>query len=197
MKELLERYPRLTPCRADIEKALTIMIECYEKGGKILVCGNGGSASDANHIVAELMKGFTFKRKVLDGKIPSNLRQLLQGALPAISLCSQDALITAYANDVSPDMVYAQQVYGYGKEEDVLIAISTSGNSENVLNGAKVAKALRMRVIGLTGAEGGQLAAVSDAPIRVPETETYKVQEYHLPVYHYLCMAVERHFFTD
>lgn len=197
MKGLLERYPKLTLCRADIERALAIMVGCYEKGGKILVCGNGGSASDANHIVGELMKGFTVKRKVLDEKIPAKLRELLQGALPAISLCSQDALITAYANDVSPDMVFAQQVYGYGKENDVLIAISTSGNSENVLNAAKVAKALGMSVVSLTGAEGGQIAAVSDAPVRVPETETYKVQEYHLPVYHYLCMAVERHFFTD
>lgn len=197
MKELLERYPKLMPCRADIESALACMIECFEKCGKLLICGNGGSASDADHIVGELMKGFRVRRRVTDERIPADLRELLQGALPAISLSSQDALITAFANDVSPEMIFAQQVYGYGREKDVLLAVSTSGNSVNVLNAAKVAKALGMSVIGLTGAEGGRLALEADISVRVPETETYKVQEYHLPVYHYLCMAVERHFFTE
>ncbi len=197
MKELLERYPKLMSCSADIESALACMIECFEKGGKLLICGNGGSASDADHIVGELMKGFRARRRVTDERIPTDLRELLQGALPAISLSSQDALITAFANDVAPEMIFAQQVYGYGREKDVLLAVSTSGNSVNVLNAAKVAKALGIRVIGLTGAEGGRLASEADVSIKVPETETYKVQEYHLPVYHYLCMAVERHFFTE
>jgi D-sedoheptulose 7-phosphate isomerase len=180
-----------------MESALAWMIECFEKGGKLLICGNGGSASDADHIVGELMKGFRARRRVTDERIPTDLRELLQGALPAISLSSQDALITAFANDVAPEMIFAQQVYGYGREKDVLLAVSTSGNSVNVLNAAKVAKALGIRVIGLTGAEGGRLASEADVSIKVPETETYKVQEYHLPVYHYLCMTVERHFFTE
>lgn len=171
------------------------MIETYKKGGKILVCGNGGSASDADHIVGELMKGFLKKREVTDGKIPQELREKLQGALPAISLCAHTALITATANDNDADMIFAQQVYGYAKENDLLIAISTSGNSKNVVNAAGVAKALGVKVIALTGEKGGELKSLANVTICAPSNETYKIQEYHLPIYHYLCARVENEFF--
>ena len=195
MKELLERYPKLNVCATDIEKALALMVDTYKNGGKILVCGNGGSASDADHIVGELMKGFKLPRKVTDERIPQNLREKLQGALPAISLCSQTSLMTAIANDNDADMIFAQQVYGLGKENDLLIAISTSGNSKNVINAVEVAKALGVKVVALTGENGGLLKEMADVTICAPSTETYKIQEYHLPIYHYLCAKVEEEFF--
>lgn len=193
--DLFERYPQLNTCACEIEKALTLMIDTYKKGGKILVCGNGGSASDADHIVGELMKGFLKKREVTDERIPQELREKLQGALPAISLCAHTALITATANDNDADMIFAQQVYGYANENDLLIAISTSGNSKNVVNAVKVAKALGVKVITLTGEKGGELKSLSNVTICAPSTETYKIQEYHLPIYHYLCARVEEEFF--
>ena len=195
MKELLERYPKLNVCATDIEKALALMVDTYKNGGKILVCGNGGSSSDAGHIVGELMKGFLKERKVTDEKIPQALREKLQGALPAISHCSQTSLMTAIANDNDADMIFAQQVYGYAKENDLLIAISTSGNSKNVVNAVEVAKALRVKVVALTGENGGLLKEMSDVTICAPSTETYKIQEYPLPIYHYLCAKVEEEFF--
>lgn len=195
MTELLERYPALSVCEDEITKALELMIETYKNGGKILFCGNGGSTSDSGHIVGELMKGFLLPRKVTDERISPDLREHLQGALPAISLCSQDALMMAYINDVKPDMVYAQQVYGYAKPEDLVVGISTSGNSMNVVNAIRIARDLGVKTVSLTGKKGGKLAEISDVTIKVPETETYKVQEYHLPVYHYLCAAVEKMFF--
>ncbi|MBE6804533.1 MAG: SIS domain-containing protein [Ruminococcaceae bacterium] len=195
MKELIERYPQLNICKKDIENALSLMIDTYKKGGKILVCGNGGSSADADHIVGELMKGFLKTRKVTDERIPQELREKLQGALPAISLSAHASLMTATINDNDADMVFAQQVYGYAKDNDLLIAISTSGNSKNVVNAVKVAKSLGIKTIALTGETGGELKQFADVTICAPSTETYKIQEYHLPIYHYLCAKVEEEFF--
>ena len=159
------------------------------------MCGNGGSAADSEHIVGELMKGFLSKREVTDERIPERLRKNLQGALPAISLPSQCAILSAFVNDVEPDMMYAQMVYGYAKENDLVIGISTSGNSKNVVNAVEVAKCVGAKTLSLTGQNESKLSELSDVTIRVPETETYKVQELHLPVYHYLCAGVEKAMF--
>ena len=193
--DLFERYPQLNICKNDIENALSLMIDTYKKGGKILVCGNGGSSADADHIVGELMKGFLKSRKVTDARIPKDLREKLQGALPAISLSAHTSLMTATINDNDADMVFAQQVYGYAKDNDLLIAISTSGNSKNVVNAVKVAKSLGVKTVALTGKTGGELKQLADVTICAPSTETYKIQEYHLPIYHYLCASVENEFF--
>ena len=193
--DLLIRYPQLNICKNDIENALSLMIDTYKKGGKILVCGNGGSSADADHIVGELMKGFLKTRKVTDERIPQELREKLQGALPAISLSAHTSLMTATINDNDADMVFAQQVYGYAKDNDLLIAISTSGNSKNVVNAVKVAKSLGIKTIALTGETGGELKQLADVTICAPSTETYKIQEYHLPIYHYLCASVENEIF--
>ena len=193
--DLFERYPQLNICKNDIENALSLMIDTYKKGGKILVCGNGGSSADADHIVGELMKGFLKSRKVTDERIPQELREKLQGALPAISLSAHTSLMTATINDNDADMVFAQQVYGYAKDNDLLIAISTSGNSKNVVNAVKVAKSLGIKTIALTGETGGELKQLADVTICAPSTETYKIQEYHLPIYHYLCASVENEIF--
>lgn len=192
---LYERYPQLNICEKDIENALLLMVDTYKKGGKILACGNGGSAADADHIVGELMKGFLKARKVTDERIPQELREKLQGALPAISFCAHTSLMTATMNDNDADMIFAQQVYSYTNENDLLIALSTSGNSKNVVNAVKVAKALGVKVIALTGETGGVLKGLADITICAPSTETYKIQEYHLPIYHYLCAKVEEEFF--
>ena len=195
MKELLERYPALNACEEQMNKALELMIDTYKNGGKILICGNGGSASDSAHIVGELMKGFKLLRKVEDERISPDLREYLQGALPAISLCSHEGLISAFANDVKPDTVYAQQVYGYAKPEDLVIGLSTSGNSANVVNAIRVANDMGVKTIGMTGAGGGKIADIATVTIKAPATETYKIQEYHLPIYHFLCAETERAFF--
>ena len=195
MKELLERFPQLNTCATDIENALALMVDTYKIGGKILVCGNGGSACDAEHIVGELMKGFKSPRKVTDENISPELREKLQGALPAISLNSQMGLMTAISNDIDAEMVFAQQIYGYARSNDLLIAISTSGNSVNIVNAVKVAKALNVKAIALTGETGGILKEIADVAICAPATEPYKIQEYHLPIYHYLCEKVEERFF--
>ncbi len=192
---LYERYPELQACKQEIEQALALLIETYRNGGKVLVCGNGGSASDSEHIVGELLKGFLSKRPVTDERIPESLRAELQGSLPAISLPSQCTILTAYCNDVSPEMMYAQLVYGYGKEGDVLIALSTSGNAANVAKAAEVARYIGVKTIALTGAKDSKLSELSTVTVKVPETETYKVQELHLPVYHYLCAGVEKELF--
>ncbi len=205
-EELFGRYPELKVCETDIDRALALMVEIYEKGGKILVCGNGGSCSDAQHIVGELMKGFLLKRPMTDGQKKAFENALgaeeaeafsarLQRGLPAIALDGQGALMTAYLNDADPDYVYAQEVFGYGKKEDLLIGISTSGNSKNVVLAMKAAKALGIRGIALTGAKESKLSALSTVTVRVPETETFKIQELHLPVYHYLCAMIEEIFF--
>lgn len=192
---LYDRYPALRVCENDIEKAKEMMLLTYRTGGKILVCGNGGSAADCEHIVGELMKGFLLKRPVTDDRFPQNLRDGLQGALPAISLPSQSAILSAFGNDVDPEMIYAQLVYGYAKKEDLVIGLSTSGNSKNVVNAIETARCMGVRTLAMTGQTGSKLSGLADVTIRVPETETYKIQEYHLPVYHYLCAEVERQMF--
>lgn len=195
LNELFERYPALQICEKDIEDALKLLIDTYKNDGKVLVCGNGGSAADSEHIVGELMKGFMLKREVDDGRIPENMRCNLQGALPAISLVSQSGVLSAFINDVEPEMMYAQLVYGYGKEGDLLICLSTSGNSTNCVNAAEVAKSIGVKVLSLTGEKESRLSQLSDCTVKVPDTETFKVQEYHLPVYHFLCSMTEKYFF--
>ena len=204
---LIQQNPVLEACRADIEKAIAALIACYEQGGKLLLCGNGGSCADCDHITGELMKGFLKKRPlsaseqaVMREKCPeleTDTLKKLQKGLPAVPLTSMAALFTAFCNDVDPALVYAQQVLALGKPGDVLLGISTSGNAQNVAAAAKVARALGIPVIGLAGEKGGMLAALADIAVRVPETETYRVQELHLPVYHCLCAAVEEHFFKE
>lgn len=197
LKELLERYPQLKVCEEQIKSAMELIRDTYKNGGKVLVCGNGGSCSDSEHIVGELMKGFKSMRKVTDERIPEELRSGLQGALPAISLPSQTGVLSAFINDVDPDMMYAQLVYGYATEKDLLIGLSTSGNSKNVVNAAKVAKAVGAKAMAMTGKKESKLSEICDACIRVPETETYKIQELHLPVYHYLCAQIEADTFGE
>lgn len=194
---LYERYPVLKQCSSDIEKALDLMCSVYKSKGKILVCGNGGSAADSEHIVGELMKGFMHKRPVTDERIPEHLRKNLQGALPAISLPSQSAILSAFINDVEPDMMYAQLVYGYARGNDLVIGLSTSGNSKNVVNAMEVAKCVGAKTLALTGEKESRLSEICDVTVRVPETETYKVQELHLPVYHFLCAQTEQFMFPD
>ncbi len=202
---LIERYPKLAVCKEDIKKAYELLETAYTSGCKLLVCGNGGSASDSEHIVGELMKEFKLKRKVysdqasalkaIDPELGQILADNLQGALPAICLTGHSSLTTAFMNDANADLVFAQQVNGYGKPGDVFLGISTSGNSKNVLYAVVNAKAKGLKVIGLTGAKENKLMKYADVCIRVPETETYKIQEYHLPVYHCLCLMLEGKFF--
>lgn len=206
---LIERYPALSVCKDDIEKVYEVLEECFATGHKLLIAGNGGSCSDGEHIAGELMKGFKLQRKCseefaerlksIDEERGAELAGKLQGGLPTIALDNHQALNTAYINDVANGglLTYAQQVYGYGKDGDVLLGISTSGNSKNVAYATVVARALGMKVIGLTGAKGGNLANVADVAIKVPETETYMIQELHLPVYHCLCLMLEERFFGE
>ena len=191
LKELLERYPQLAECEEQIKSAMELIRDTYKNGGKVLVCGNGGSCSDSEHIVGELMKGFKLMRPVTDERIPEDLRCGLQGALPAISLPSQTGILSAFINDVDPEMMYAQLVYGYATQKDLLIGLSTSGNSKNVVNAARIAKAVGAKAMAMTGKKESKLSEICDACIQVPETETYKIQELHLPVYHYLCAQIE------
>jgi D-sedoheptulose 7-phosphate isomerase len=203
--QLCERYPALTIVKPAIEMACNQLIACYEKGGKVLVCGNGGSCSDSDHIVGELMKSFELKRPLkspvqeklsqLDPERGSYLASHLQQGLPAISLTAHTALTTAVANDIDGEVIFAQQVIGYGQPNDILIGISSSGNSRNVLDACLVAKAMGLTVIGLTGETGGKMKAFCDTLVNVPERRTFIVQELHLPVYHVLCLAVEHYFF--
>lgn len=195
MEDLFERYPELEECAWRIGQAKAILVNTFKNGNKILVCGNGGSACDSEHIVGELMKSFQLPRKVTDERISPDLREKLQGALPVISLNSQTGLMTAIANDIDADMVFAQQVYGYANEDDVVIGISTSGNSKNVVNAIRVAEDLNLLSIVLTGKDGGKLKELETISICVPATETYKIQEYHLAIYHYLCAEVEKEIF--
>lgn len=199
------RYPVLATLRKQIESASDCLIACYRKGCMVLVCGNGGSCSDSDHMVAELMKGFTMKRDLgvdmrnrlveIAGKRGRYLADNLQQGLPAISLAAHSSLITAISNDSDPDAIFAQQVAGYGNPEDVLFCISTSGNARNVVDAAIVAKAKGMKVIGLTGKTGGLLKSFCDILINVPEERTHLAQELHLPVYHTICLIVEAAFF--
>ena len=203
---LVERYPSLETAKEDIIAAYLLLEESYENGGKLLVAGNGGSAADAEHIVGELMKGFKMPRKpeadfaeklvAENQELGSVLAENLQGALPAIALDGHPALSTAYMNDCEPLLCFAQQVNGYGKAGDVFLGISTSGNSKNVLYAATTAHAKGMKVIGLTGAKDSKLKDMSDVCIKAPQTETYMIQELHLPIYHCLCLMLEDKFFA-
>lgn len=203
---LVERYPSLESAKNDIVAAYLLLEESYENGGKLLVAGNGGSAADAEHIVGELMKGFKLPRKPEadfaeklveeNQELGSVLAENLQGALPAIALDGHPALSTAYMNDCEPLLCFAQQVNGYGKSGDVFLGISTSGNSRNVLFAATTAHAKGLKVIGLTGAKDSKLKDMSDVCIKAPQTETYMIQELHLPIYHCLCLMLEDKFFA-
>ncbi|MDR0441860.1 MAG: SIS domain-containing protein [Treponema sp.] len=205
LQQLIKRYPQLEPVRNDINTAFDIISESFAKGGKLLIAGNGGSAADAEHIVGELMKNFAKKRslpdmfvlniKKIDEEISNYLVPRLQPGLPAIALSGHASLNTACINDIDGNITFAQQVYGYGKEDDVFLGISTSGNAKNVLYAAATAKAKKIKVIALTGADGGKLKSLADVCVIAPETETYKIQELHLPIYHCLCLMLEDHFF--
>lgn len=202
MNDIFERYDNLEICRDDMERGVRMMCETYYKGGKILVCGNGGSCADSEHIVGELMKSFVLPRNIpqSDAERLENLlgddaelfKNNLQRGIPAFSLCSQSGVMTAYNNDVNADLVYAQLFYASAKKEDLLIGISTSGNSKNVVNAVKVAKAMGIKSLCMTGARECEIDKFADCVIKVPETETYKIQELHLPVYHYLCLETEK-----
>lgn len=206
-KVTTSRSPELTPLREAFYQAYSMLVETFRTGGKLLVCGNGGSASDSDHIVAELMKGFILSRPLPYeqliqfreefGEEGESLARKLQGALPAISLSSAGSLKTAIANDVDAEMIFAQQVYGYGKKGDTLLLISTSGNSKNVIQAAKVARILGVSTIALTGETGGELREHCEVVLRAPANETYQIQEYHLCLYHALCIAVEEALFGE
>ena len=203
--QLLERYPALEICRDNLLEAVDKICATFKNGGKLMTCGNGGSAADAQHIVGELMKGFILPREITGDFVrraekffPDDadyFRANLQGALPAISLVGENALNTAFANDKAPDLIFAQQVFGLGKRGDILLAISTSGNSENVVYAVEVAKILGVTTISLTGKRGGKLKHISDVTICAPADETFQIQELHLPIYHALCLAAENEFF--
>lgn len=201
MEELLTRYPALKCCAEEIGKTAEILISGFKAGNKLMLCGNGGSCADCEHITGELMKGFLSRRpispekraemKKLNPDIGEDVLSKLQLAVPAIPLPSLTGLNSAFCNDVDPSLVYAQELMGLGTPGDMLLCISTSGNSANCVAAAEVGKALGLAVIALTGAKGGRLKEKADICICVPETETFKVQELHLPVYHYLCAEVE------
>ena len=207
VETLIKRYPDLQQIEKKILDSFFLLKECYKNGGKLLIAGNGGSAADAEHIVGELMKGFKMPRKpradfaeklvAENQELGTVLAENLQGALPAIALDGHPALSTAYMNDCEPLLCFAQQVNGYGKAGDVFLGISTSGNSKNVLYAATTAHAKGMKVIGLTGAKSSKLEQMSDVSIKVPQTETYMIQEFHLPVYHCLCLMLEDKFFGE
>jgi phosphoheptose isomerase len=207
LTELVERYPQLIPVKENIGRSADYLIRCYRNGGKVLVCGNGGSSSDSDHIVGELMKGFEQKRDLVEkvkkelfhkgGERGKYLAKKLQQGLPAISLSAHSGLISAIANDTDADLIFAQQVIGYGNEGDVLLALSTSGNSQNILDAIVTAKAKGLTVIGMTGETGGKMASLCDVLINVPGKSTAQVQELHLPVYHVLCQILETTFFGN
>lgn len=204
---LIERYPKLASVRQEIIDAYLLMEESYENGGKLLIAGNGGSAADSEHIAGELMKRFKILRPVskeyaeklkeADPVRGAELAKNLECSLMAIPLVAHEALTTAYINDVDGLGVFAQQLFGYGRKGDVLLGISTSGNSKNIMNATVVARASGIKVVGLTGVKGGELATVADVAVRVPETETYMIQELHLPIYHCWCLMLEDHFFGE
>lgn len=193
--ELIRRHSELAKCEKSIRDAVEITVSAYRSGGKVLLCGNGGSAADCDHIAGELLKGFLLKRRVTDSRVPNGIREGLQGSLPAVSLPSLTAALTASLNDLAPELAYAQLLYGLAKKGDVLIAVSTSGNAENVLNAVRLALPLGVSVVALTGNGGGTLGELATVAVRVPENETYKIQELHLPVYHAICAEVERELF--
>ena len=205
--ELIVRYPCLSVCEQALRAAYGILERSFGRGGTLLVAGNGGSAADSDHIAGELLKSFVRRRKPApafleavasaDAEAGRYLADKLEGSLPVISLCNQTALLTASLNDVDGNVVFAQQVMGYGKEGDCFLGISTSGNSKNVVYAMAVAKAKGLATVALTGRDGGRLSGMADAAVVVPERETFKIQELHLPVYHALCLQLEAHFFPD
>lgn len=207
IKELVSRYPALEKCEAEIRAAFETIKNSYEAGGKLLVCGNGGSCADSDHICGELLKSFVKKREVekslfekiseVDSEAGEFLAARLQGSLPAISLCAHSALMTACLNDVDGNAMFAQQVMGFGNAGDVFLGISTSGNSRDVIYAAALAKAKGLKTIGLLGKDGGRLAKICDVAIIVPENETFKIQEFHLPIYHALCLQIEENFWKE
>lgn len=207
IKELIERYPALAICEKDICAAASAIIDSYKAGGKLIVAGNGGSAADSDHITGELLKSFVKKRKpdqkfldalsAIDSDTGAYLSDKLQGSLPAIALTNNSALMTASLNDVDGNVLFAQQVMGFGKKEDVFLGISTSGNSKDVIYALAVAKAIGVKTVALTGKTGGKCKALADISIVVPENETFKIQEFHLPVYHALCLTIEEYFWKD
>ena len=195
IQNTIERYPVLAPCAKDLEKAVSLLVQAYRDGGKILLCGNGGSAADCEHISGEFLKGFLSKRKVGESEYPlfsDEAKAKLQKGIPCIPLPSLVGVNSAFLNDVDGDWIYAQLTFALGKKEDVLICLSTSGNAKNVSLAAETAKALGITTIALTGEKESKLSRLCDVTIRVPETETYKIQEFHLPVYHALCAEVEK-----
>lgn len=206
MTNFYERYPNLLRVKEQIENAEKTIENCYKNGGKLLTVGNGGSFADADHMVAELMKGFIKKRPLpqpekdrfesLFGKDGEQIAERLQVGLPAINICCQTSLISAFTNDVDAKFSYAQVAYVLANDKDVLVAFSTSGNSKNVVNAVRAVKAKGGKVISFTGAKDSLLSQISDVTIKVPEIETYKVQELHLPIYHYLCAVIEEKFFS-
>ena len=207
IKELIERYPALSVCEKDIRAAADAIINSYKAGGKLIVAGNGGSAADSDHITGELLKSFVKKRKpekkfldelsAIDSDTGAYLSDKLQGSLPAIALTNNSALMTASLNDVDGNVLFAQQVMGFGKKEDVFLGISTSGNSKDVIYALAVAKAIGVKTVALTGKTGGKCKALADISIVVPENETFKIQELHLPVYHALCLTIEEYFWKE
>lgn len=204
MDILFSHYPELKPLKEDLQNALNLFKDTYKNGGKVLVCGNGGSCADCEHIVGELMKGFLSTRPISE-KEKSKFTELfddadyfnnnLQGALPAISLPSQCGILSAFNNDVDPDLVYAQLAYGYGNENDLIIGLSTSGNSKNVINAFKAAKAKNMKTLGFCGKNQCKMDENCNVVLHAPHTDTYRIQEYHLPMYHWLCAEIEKVFF--
>ena len=195
---LIERYPALAEYREQIASAVSVIIQMHKNGGTLLLCGNGGSAADCEHISGELLKGFLKKRPLSSDErsdIPEKVADKLQGGIKAIPLTSLSSLSTAFANDVDAELVYAQLVSVFGGKNDVFFGISTSGNAENVCIAATVAKAREMKTVALTGKDGGRLAKLCDVAIIAPESETYKIQELHLPIYHAVCAQVEEELF--
>ena len=204
LSSLFDRYPTLRACERDLRAAFDLLAAAYRNGNKLLICGNGGSAADSEHIVAELMKGFLKRRPIpasdaakLEAAGGKEIASRLQGTLAAISLPSQMSLLTATANDGDYDLTFAQQVYGLGRPGDVLLAISTSGKSANVCNAVIVAKAFDVKSIALTGKSGGDLAPLADIAIKVPSDNVAEIQELHLPVYHWLSTELEAAFFAE
>jgi D-sedoheptulose 7-phosphate isomerase len=207
LSSILERYPILQACEKELSATFDLLVAAYRNGNKLLVCGNGGSAADSEHMVGELMKGFLKRRPIsaahaaqleaAGGVAGKAIANRLQGTLAAVSLPSQLSLVTAIANDLDYDMIFAQQVYGLGRPGDVLLGISTSGGSENICNAVIVAKAFGLKSIALTGRSGGELAPLADVAIKVPSDNVAEIQELHLPVYHWLSTELEATFFSE
>lgn len=199
LSELIKRYPLLASCESEIQQATDLIIKTFESGNRLYICGNGGSAADADHIVGELMKGFLKKRPLTESQIATfddkDLAKGLMQGLPSISLHSQSAFLTAFLNDEDPSLLYAQAMYALGQKGDTLLAISTSGNSQNVVNAVNAARALGCNVISLVGNKSCKLDDISDIIIHAGHNDTYRIQELHLPIYHYICATVEHHFF--